>query len=100
MDMSERDEVLETISEVLAVTDDAGLVKDFLLSIFTANEISEVVLRWALVDLLDRGWSQRKISSELGVSLCKITRGSKELKKDGSALKMILDKYREMGNGK
>lgn len=90
---------MDRISRVLAKTADDILIKKFLKALFTENEISEVVLRWALVELLDNGLSQRRISSELGVSLCKITRGSKELKKENSALKIILDKSRELENG-
>jgi TrpR family trp operon transcriptional repressor len=32
------------------------------------------------VELLERGVAQRTIAAELGISLCKITRGSHELK--------------------
>jgi TrpR family trp operon transcriptional repressor len=34
---------------------------------------------------------QREIAKNLEVSLCKITRGSRELKKPGSAFRRILD---------
>jgi TrpR family trp operon transcriptional repressor len=37
--------------------------------------------------------SQRKIAERLGMSLCKITRGSRELKKNGSAFKRVLSEY-------
>jgi len=36
--------------------------------------------------------AQRKIAEELGLSLCKITRGSRELKKEGSAFKALLER--------
>jgi TrpR family trp operon transcriptional repressor len=38
---------------------------------------------------------QRKIAEELGLSLCKITRGSRELKKEGSAFRVLLDRLEE-----
>jgi TrpR family trp operon transcriptional repressor len=44
--------------------------------------------------------SQRKIAEELGMSLCKITRGSKELQKRDSAFKTVLDGYVEHGTEK
>ncbi|MDR2143572.1 MAG: trp operon repressor, partial [Treponema sp.] len=37
------------------------------------------------------GMPQREIAKSLEVSLCKITRGSRELKKSGSAFRRILD---------
>ncbi len=43
--------------------------------------------RWALVKELSHGTAQRRIAEDLGLSLCKITRGSRELKKEGSAFK-------------
>jgi TrpR family trp operon transcriptional repressor len=35
--------------------------------------------------------TQRKIAEKYGISLCKITRGSKVLKKDGSVALKVLD---------
>jgi len=48
--------------------------------------------RWALVKELSHGTAQRRIAEDLGLSLCKITRGSRELKKEGSAFKMLLER--------
>jgi TrpR family trp operon transcriptional repressor len=45
------------------------------------------------VKLLARGESQRAIARRLGMSLCKITRGSRELKKRNSAFRRVLSEY-------
>lgn len=84
---------IEEIARTLAAIGDQKLIRDFLVCILTRYEIKEIAGRWELVKLLNRGVSQRKIAGELGMSLCKITRGSKELKKEGSAFKKILDDY-------
>jgi TrpR family transcriptional regulator, trp operon repressor len=84
--------VIEELSSVLAGVDDPDLVRRFLYSILTEYEIEEVASRWELVKLIDRGMSQRKIADRLGLSLCKITRGSKELKKENSAFKQVIDR--------
>jgi TrpR family trp operon transcriptional repressor len=81
------------IAAILARIDDAGLVEDFLQSILTPREVSEVARRWELVKLLDQGVSQRSIARRLGMSLCKITRGSRELKKRNSAFKRVIRTY-------
>jgi TrpR family trp operon transcriptional repressor len=44
--------------------------------------------------MLDTGASQRAVARRLGLSLCKITRGSRELKKRHSAFKQMIDRYR------
>jgi len=44
------------------------------------------------VKRLDRGQSQRAIAAELGLSLCKITRGSRVLKQPDSALRAFLER--------
>jgi TrpR family trp operon transcriptional repressor len=87
---------IDQLSRALAATDDHRLIMDFLYSILTPNEISEVASRWALVMEISEGKSQRKISEELGLSLCKITRGSKELKKDNSPFKKMIEKWIEL----
>ncbi|MBN2245310.1 MAG: transcriptional regulator [Candidatus Aminicenantes bacterium] len=86
---------LKELSLSLAQIDDPNLIERFLNSILTPNEIEEVSTRWALVQLLDQGMSQRKISKKLGLSLCKITRGSKELKKTNSAFKEVIGIYKK-----
>lgn len=79
------------MSETLAKTGDPDLIEEFLPCLLTQNELQEVASRWALVKKIDQGTSQRKISEELGLSLCKITRGSKELKKENSPFKRMID---------
>ena len=40
---------------------------------------------------IDKGTTQREIARKYGMSLCKITRGSRELKKPNSAFRRMLD---------
>ena len=83
---------LKELSIAFSKTDDSELILNFLECLLTQNELSEVASRWALVKKLDKGISQRNIASELGLSLCKITRGSKELQKEDSAFKKMIDR--------
>jgi TrpR family trp operon transcriptional repressor len=82
---------LNDLTKILAQVDDAGQIREFFTSIFTEKEISMLVSRWELVCLIDQGVSQRTIARKLGLSLCKITRGSRELKKPDSVLKKFID---------
>jgi len=59
---------------------DARQAEDVLRALLTPRELEKIALRWRLVRLLEAGESQRRIAEELGISLCKITRGSRELK--------------------
>ena len=86
---------LSEMSTTLAHTDDPELIEDFLYSILTPSEQDTIAARWELVKLIDQGVSQRKISDMLGLSLCKITRGSKELEKDNSAFARMIAAFRE-----
>ena len=82
---------MQEISAALAGIDDPALIRRFLESLLTPRERTEISGRWELVKLLDRGESQRSVARKLGMSLCKITRGSRELKKKDSAFKAVLD---------
>jgi TrpR family trp operon transcriptional repressor len=95
--MREEFQALDQIAGVLAKIGDRKLIREFLICILTKYEIKEIAGRWELVKLLYDGISQRRIAEQLGMSLCKITRGSKELKKEDSAFKTILDSYVEHG---
>lgn len=90
-----REESIAELAVALARTQDAELVAAFLGSLLTENELREVADRWALVRLMDEGLSQRKIAERLGLSLCKITRGSRELKRRNSPFKHMIRVYRE-----
>ena len=91
-EMRAQEEGLEEICTLLASTDDAQLIKKFFGCLFTPSELQDMAKRWLLVKEIDKGTTQREIARMFGMSLCKITRGSKELKKEGSAFRIMLDK--------
>ena len=87
---------IKEISTILSRMDNAKIIEKFILSILTSNEVKTISSRWEIVKRIDQGVSQRKIAKDLHLSLCKITRGSRELKKSNSVLKKILTKYRSV----
>ncbi len=91
MDKKDENEAFKELILALSRTDDKELIEEFLRSLLTDNEVYEVSTRWALVKLIDSGVTQRQISRDLGLSLCKITRGSKELKKEDSSFRRMLN---------
>jgi TrpR family trp operon transcriptional repressor len=82
---------LQDLARTLAQVSSAGEMSDFLHGILTPRERENIALRWKLVKLLETGKQQRVISEELGVSLCKITRGSRELKKGPEGFRKIVN---------
>lgn len=86
------------LSRALAESSDPALLEALLRCLLTPAEIRDIAARWALVKALDQKIPQREIARELGVSLCKITRGSRELKKPGSAFRRILDRTGKHGH--
>ena len=83
------EENLVEMADALARTNDSLLIKDFLRCLLTPAEVADIAARWALVRALRQKIPQREIAKDLGISLCKITRGSRELKKPGSAFQQI-----------
>ena len=84
------DENLKELASTLSRTKDGELIEVFLHCLLTKAEIADIAGRWALVKALQQNKPQREIARDLGVSLCKITRGSRELKKPDSAFKRIM----------
>jgi TrpR family trp operon transcriptional repressor len=82
-------ENLTELAHALARTRDSALVEDFLRCLLTPAETADIAARWALVKALKQKTPQREIARNLGISLCKITRGSRELKKPHSAFERI-----------
>lgn len=82
---------IQEMARTLAAVDDPALVEAFLYNLFTPSEADEIAKRWALVKDLAKGVPQRDIAKSLGLSLCKITRGSRELKKENSGFRRMLE---------
>lgn len=61
----------------------------FLTEILSESELAVLSKRWRILKMLKSGITQREISKELNVSLCKVTRGSKILKTKNA----IVNKY-------
>lgn len=64
-------------------------IASFFYEILTKNELDTLSKRWRIMEMLAQGSTQREISHNLNVSLCKVTRGAKILKNKSS----ITSKY-------
>ncbi len=82
----------DRLVRIFCSIDDPRTMKRFMKEVFTPSEIEDISKRWKVLEMLESGYSQRAIAFRLGVSLCKITRGSKVLKTGGSVSKRILVK--------
>jgi TrpR family trp operon transcriptional repressor len=84
-------EDLDELVKVFTQTKDQKAMQKLFEELFTQREKYDFALRWRLMKELHNGKTQRDIASELGISLCKITRGSKILKQEDSQVKQILE---------
>ncbi len=85
----------QDLLEVILSIDNTADLDGFFKDIFTPAERDDISLRWKLLKDLYQGMTQRKIAEKYGISLCKITRGSKVLKQDGSTALKFLDRLSE-----
>lgn len=91
---------IREISKILAEMTIAEDVEKFLYEILTESERKNLALRWELMKKLYKGVPQRSIASELGISLCRITRGSKILKSPDSVTGRLLASMPEVGESR
>ena len=82
-------ENLNEIAAALSKINDVDFVVNFLRCLLTPAEVADIASRWALVKALTRKVSHREIAKDFGLSLCKITRGSRVLKDPDSAFSQI-----------
>lgn len=87
---------IHEIAKVLSRLDDIEQIKSFLEQLLTGPELEMIPRRWETVKLLYNNVPQREVASRLGMSLCKVTRGAKELNKETSMFKYILENYPEL----
>lgn len=84
--------------EIIRQIENPDELEQFFVEILTPNEVRDLTLRWRLMKALYNGMTQRKISETMGISLCKITRGSKVLKKQNSIILKMLNKTQHFDN--
>ena len=85
----------DELCDIIFSVKDKSLLKDFLNCLFTPSERFDFAQRWLIVKELKAGTPQREIAKKYNMSLCKITRGSKELQKENSAFGKIADIFFE-----
>ena len=83
--------IIEQISKNIINMSEKEIV-EFFKEIMTPAEIATLSKRWRIIEMLSEGCTQREIAKELGVSLCKVTRGAKILKKQNSVTKKIIER--------
>jgi len=81
----------QELLKVILSINELDALNDFFSDIFTPAELDDISLRWKLLKDLHKGVTQRKIAEKYGISLCKITRGSKVLKNKDSVLLQVLN---------
>jgi len=85
----------EIVSVMLSGKDNAS-AEILMHCLLTPKEIADISSRWEIFKMLSEGVSQRKIAGHLGVSLCKVTRGSREMKKHGKMISEMMERLKEM----
>ena len=85
---------MQAVAKLFAGVSDPSAMRRLLDEILTPAELHDLALRWQLVQQLHAGVPQRRIAAELGISLCKITRGSRILKQPRRVIRGILGKRR------
>lgn len=88
-----KNESFEELVQIFTDITDKKFMKEFMECLFTNAEREDISNRWILVKEIDKGTTQREIAKKYNMSLCKITRGSKELNKKDSAFRTVLEKY-------
>ncbi|MGI5868846.1 MAG: Trp family transcriptional regulator [Kiritimatiellia bacterium] len=77
------------VAEAFRSLKSAEEIRRFFDELCTPAECRDIALRWLLMKQLLDGVPQRAIAKDLGLSLCKITRGSKYVKDETSVFRRL-----------
>lgn len=86
MNQKFRQELINLLTQIR----DFKLMNKFMEDILTPVEFENITTRWQIIKQLAKGVPQRKIADKLGVSIAKISRGSRELRDKKGGFKEIL----------
>ena len=84
------EKAVQAAAAAFARVESAEEMRRFFNEILTPGERRTISLRWRLMERLRQGATQRAVAGELGVSLCKITRGARILKDETSVTARLL----------
>ncbi len=84
---------LHELVEIFTEVDSYEKMQRIFDDMFTEKEKHDFALRWRLMKEIHHGKPQREIAADLGISLCKITRGSKILKEEDSLIKQLIEEH-------
>jgi TrpR family trp operon transcriptional repressor len=84
MNRNTTNEASEELIQIISRISDEREIERLLSELLTPQELENLTMRWQILKELYLGESQRAIASRHKMSLCKITRGSKILKKKNS----------------
>ena len=91
---------IKEISKIIAGLKDDKKVYQILNELLTESETDVLSKRWQILKMLTEGATQREIAKELGVSLCKVTRGAKLLKENSIVKKHLKGDKNDKTNNK
>jgi TrpR family trp operon transcriptional repressor len=74
--MKATDQLLQAFLEA----NDKQALQQFLLGLFTPQELEQLNQRIEIVSMLKKGVPQRNIAQQLGVGIATVTRGAREIK--------------------
>jgi len=91
--------MLKELGDVFSSTRSRAEMLILLEGLLSPREIEEITLRWRLMTQLLQGHPQRKICQDLGVSLGKISRGSRLLQYGPPQFRKLIQRAVEQQKG-
>lgn len=92
--MRNGDRHLQDLYRLFATVDSSQEAEMLLRDMLTPQELASLAERWQLIQKLDVGVPQRDIAEDLGVSISKITRGSRMLQFGSGGFQYFLKKLK------
>ncbi len=89
------DRYYKELYELLCAVKNAKEAKMLLQDLLTPQELDSLAERWQEVQALAKGEAQRSIAKRLGISISKITRGSRVLKNGNGGFGYFLRKMKK-----
>lgn len=93
--MSAPKEHLRDLYQLFASVESEQEAKELLEDILTPQELDSLAERWQLIQKLHAGVPQRDIAKQLGLSISKVTRGSRQMQFGSGGFGYFLKKLKK-----
>jgi TrpR family trp operon transcriptional repressor len=81
---------MSSLETAILAAETPSEIKAFLSALLTPEEVEEVGNRWAAMQLVSAGMTQRAVAKELGIAIATVSRAARAVRENGPIVRLLV----------